>query len=171
MKPTLLTRQQYRAAMDAWPEYYLEQRWVYLSAVAEVMDAIPYRSLLEVGAYRLPIDSAAVCMDLRQYVAGGVVHDADRRPWPWPDNSFDLVASSQTIEHLRDREGYFRECRRLARWAVVCYPYRWTSGTACHQGLDETVMDGWAGRAATERRQVGCRMIHVYDWSSDGTPA
>ena len=115
-----------------------------------------------------PLDKEATVMDLRPYLPGAVAHNGDVHPWPFPDGAFDVVMAFQVIEHLTDKAGFFAEARRLGRWCLISYPYRWKAGSACHQGLDDDVVAGWVGRSPDVRQQVGCRMIHVYDWRSHG---
>lgn len=45
-----------------------------------------------------------------------VVHDLNLVPWPWPDNSFDLVMASSVFEHLEiDLVRSLDECWRILR--------------------------------------------------------
>lgn len=57
----------------------------------------------------------------RAAVAGdGSVVRADACRLPFPDASWDVVTSFETIEHLRDREGFVREVRRVLAPSGVC---------------------------------------------------
>src|SRR5581483_5151570 len=54
---------------------------------------------------------------------GGHFAAADALKLPLPDDSFDVVYSTETIEHVLDPEGMVAEMRRVARrWIVVTTP-------------------------------------------------
>jgi len=45
-----------------------------------------------------------------------VVHDLNIRPWPWADNSFDLIVACAVLEHLQlTLLESFAECWRILR--------------------------------------------------------
>lgn len=45
-----------------------------------------------------------------------MAHDLNEMPWPWPDNSFDLVVASSVLEHLRrNLVESLDECWRVLR--------------------------------------------------------
>jgi SAM-dependent methyltransferase len=49
----------------------------------------------------------------------------DRPPLPFPDESADVVAAVETIEHLENPRAFFRELRRLIKpggWVIVTTP-------------------------------------------------
>lgn len=43
-----------------------------------------------------------------------VVHDLERRPWPFPDGAFDEIELINVLEHLSDTIGTMEELHRLA---------------------------------------------------------
>jgi len=73
---------------------------------------------LNLGAGNRPIEGA-VNHDLRldprrPWIT--VAHDLNELPWPWDDNSFDLVAAKAVFEHLRiNLVESLSECWRILR--------------------------------------------------------
>lgn len=57
----------------------------------------------------------AVGVDRDPSSCADVIHDLDRRPWPFPDGRFERVVLSHVIEHLEDPDGALREAHRLCR--------------------------------------------------------
>lgn len=164
MKEDIITEAEFQLVVDAHPTYYSMRRWLYLGAVCRRLAELPYRTVLEVGAYMQPLDKTATVMDVSAHLPGTVVHDAGRAPWPFADRQFDVVVACQVIEHVEPKAVFFAEARRVARWLLLSYPFRWKAGSACHQGLDDDVVQSWAGRGPDAKQQIGCRMIHLYDW-------
>ena len=85
--------------------------------------AQPYRHLLAPKCRRyVGADVAA---------ADGVELDiffAPDQPLPIPDESFDTILSTQTLEHVRDVRHYMRECQRLLRpggHLILTVPMQW----------------------------------------------
>lgn len=75
------------------------------------------------GARKLP---GATGMDIRKESGVDIVHDANRIPWPFGDNSFDLVLFNQSLEHLEDTEKILKEAWRISRKegrVVIQVPY------------------------------------------------
>ena len=57
--------------------------------------------VLNLGAGNRPIEGA-VNHDLRRHRREiDVIHDLSVLPWPWPDESFDLIVARAVFEHLR----------------------------------------------------------------------
>ena len=44
-----------------------------------------------------------------------VVHDLDRYPWPFPDNTFDEIYASHLLEHLQDFRKAMEEIKRICK--------------------------------------------------------
>ncbi|MEZ5063711.1 MAG: methyltransferase domain-containing protein [bacterium] len=64
------------------------------------------------GQDKLP---GAIGIDRSANTAADVVHDLDRRPWPFADAEFDHVRCQDVIEHLDDIVGVMEELHRVAR--------------------------------------------------------
>ncbi|HBT81649.1 hypothetical protein A2757_00620 [Candidatus Giovannonibacteria bacterium RIFCSPHIGHO2_01_FULL_48_47] len=64
------------------------------------------------GGRKLP---GAIGMDVRQEAGVDIVHDANKTPWPFLDNSFDLVLFNQSLEHLEDVSRALGEARRVLK--------------------------------------------------------
>lgn len=43
------------------------------------------------------------------------VVDLDDTPWPWPDNSWQMIIAEHVFEHLEDMEAALRECERILK--------------------------------------------------------
>lgn len=64
------------------------------------------------GGRKLP---GAMGMDIRKELGVDIIHDANKTPWPFSDNSFDLVLFNQSLEHLEDTEKILKEAWRVSR--------------------------------------------------------
>ena len=65
-------------------------------------------------------------MDMSGEQGVDIVHDADVIPWPFKNNSFDLVLFNQSLEHLDNIGGALEEARRVLKpcgRAVIQVPY------------------------------------------------
>lgn len=84
--------------------------------------------------------AGAVNVDMRAGLGADVVHDLNRRPWPFPDNRFGAVIATHVIEHLHDTvatmEEIHRVCRHRATVKIVTphfsSPNAFTDPTHCH---------------------------------------
>lgn len=78
--------------------------------------SIPERDILNLGAGNRII-AGAVNHDLYKHREEiDVEHDLDLLPWPWADESFDLVVARAVLEHLRiNLIESVNECWRILR--------------------------------------------------------
>jgi SAM-dependent methyltransferase len=68
--------------------------------------------ILHLGSGLKPIPGA-INVDLRAAAKPDVVHDLDKRPWPFHDNSFDEIVGHDVIEHLEDVVRTMEEIHRV----------------------------------------------------------
>jgi SAM-dependent methyltransferase len=69
---------------------------------------------LNLGCGKRPIPGA-VNLDITPDTKPDVVHDLNRRPWPFPDGRFTEVHAYDVIEHLDDILGTMEEIHRVCR--------------------------------------------------------
>lgn len=50
-----------------------------------------------------------------------MIHDLDKTPYPFKDNSADEIIANDIIEHLHYPEGMVRECHRIAKPGAKVY--------------------------------------------------
>jgi len=61
----------------------------------------------------------AVNVDRRKNVHADIIHDLNRMPWPFADNSFRLVLAFHSLEHLDDVVAVMREIHRVGRSGAI----------------------------------------------------
>ncbi|MEK6925725.1 MAG: methyltransferase domain-containing protein [Nanoarchaeota archaeon] len=49
-----------------------------------------------------------------------IVHDLNKTPYPFKDNSIDLIFCSHTLEHLKEPELFFNEVQRILKKGAKC---------------------------------------------------
>jgi ubiquinone/menaquinone biosynthesis C-methylase UbiE len=59
--------------------------------------------------------AGAIGLDSNPRTDADVIHDLNRVPYPFPDNSFDLIIANQVIEHVDDVLAVVAELYRIAR--------------------------------------------------------
>jgi len=74
----------------------------------------PTRTSLNLGCGVRPV-AGAVNLDVSPEVGADVVHDLNRAPWPFPDNTFDEIHATDVIEHLHDVVLALGEMHRICR--------------------------------------------------------
>lgn len=68
----------------------------------------------------------ATTIDLLDLPGVDVVHNLDECPWPFPDNSFDLIFGHNVFEHLTDMVAVMDEVHRILKpggRVVITVPY------------------------------------------------
>lgn len=167
-KTLVLTQPQYKAI--AAKHRYCRNRWPYLSIAARWAAASGARSVLELGAYWLPIVADADTMDRPSHPGPRptVLHDAAVIPWPVDDGKYDLFIALQVWEHLGTAQAEaFREVLRVARHAILSFPYKWDCpADPVHHGIDEQRIAEWTcHEPPAEVVQAGTRILYRWDWS------
>jgi SAM-dependent methyltransferase len=74
----------------------------------------PGPHILHAGAGRRKI-VGAVTLDIDPGLAPDVVWDLDQFPYPFPDDTFDIVVCEHVIEHLQNVIGVMEELHRVSR--------------------------------------------------------
>lgn len=72
------------------------------------------REVLNLGCGRKHV-AGALNLDVTPETGPDVVHDLNRRPWPFPDGQFREVIANDVIEHLNDVMATFEEIHRVCR--------------------------------------------------------
>lgn len=110
------------------------RHYVRLRVLLDALSMLEFDTLLDVGcaegffthaiserfgveAWGVDIAIAAVAKMQLRYGLAGVAADGARLPFG--DGAFDLVLCTETIEHVPDADGFFRELTRVARRYVV----------------------------------------------------
>lgn len=70
--------------------------------------------ILDVGCGKKKFPGATG-IDVRSNVSADVRHDLDQFPWPFDDNSFDLVLIRHCLEHLKDVAATVEELFRITK--------------------------------------------------------
>jgi len=135
---------------------YYNGRWSYIHAAALFTKPLAPKSAIELGPYRLPlykgcdvIDNDETKLPDKSVYNEWFNFDASVTPWPFKDKSYDLFAAMQVWEHLADdqdpapRVRAFREVKRIAKAAVMSFPYKWVGIYARHDNVDEAMINAW----------------------------
>lgn len=167
----VLTRGEFRA-LEAKDRYW-QGRWGYLSTAIWWMGEGPTGAVLEIGPYKKPLLETADVLDVRPYAGAGrttYAWDAAKTPWPIRDDRYDLVIALQVWEHLGDQQrAAFAEVRRIARRAILSFPYRWHCPGDCHHAIDDAVIADWTLQTRPTRTQlVDRRMLYAFTFPQPG---
>jgi SAM-dependent methyltransferase len=75
--------------------------------------------VLDCGSGTFPYEplngEEVVTVDCRPDVGATVIHDLSQSPYPFEDNTFDLVQASHVLEHLPDVVAFMEEVYRILR--------------------------------------------------------
>src|SRR5688500_11902516 len=157
----LMTREQFDRLCKLNP--YYRGRWGYYSAATEILRREGFgergREVLEIGPAAVPLVAGSQVMQFHKASphvrteSPTYVWDAAQTPWPIGAGRYDAAVALQVWEHLRDKQREaFAELRRVARFAVLSFPYKWRGGgDARHAVTDETIAGWTLGHAMKDR--------------------
>ena len=147
-------------AAEAEAYYQSRKSMNYYRLVLAVVEALRYRTVLDVGSRRspvleqLPTSKERVTLDrLAVRSPAGIRHIvADFMTWQ-PDKRYDLVLCLQVLEHLDDPAAFLYKLFATGNDVIVSVPYRWKKGACKYHVQDPVTLSkvvGWAGgRKAT----------------------
>lgn len=137
-------------------DYYNKRKDMnYYKAVLAVVRALPYRSILDVGARRSPVlevlppSKERVTLDKVAIRSPEGIHHvvADFLTWT-PDRNYDIVLCLQVLEHLDSPAPFLKKLFATGRNVIVSVPYRWKKGLCKYHIQDPVTLAklvGWAG--------------------------
>jgi hypothetical protein len=143
-------------------------RWRYMRRAIEIMKRHNAQSCLEIGTGGMPITNGDTLDNCEMYP---VTHERDARSIPWPvdNNMYDFTVALQVFEHFdlkrKKQRQVFNEMERVSQNIIISVPYLWESTDGIHDGIDDAVVFGWAGRSANESYLIEDIMTRkVYYW-------
>lgn len=87
---------------------------IYTDGGIVTMDIFKDKKVLDIGCGQRKL-LGSVGMDVVENSEADVVHDASVMPWPFEDNSFDLVFANHFVEHVDDLLAFFNEVHRILK--------------------------------------------------------
>jgi hypothetical protein len=152
MKP--MSKHEFNSA--AATDKYFRGRWHYFEEAIKVAARLRPKSVLEIGAYTLPLFYGSDRLDIRRRKAVTVVHDIRKTPWPMSAAAYDLLIALQVWEHLNGRqEAAFLEACRLAKHVLLSVPYKWNvPANPSHHAIDEVKTARWTCFAQPEWTKI-----------------
>jgi SAM-dependent methyltransferase len=121
MYPTPDTEAEHRFANpDHWERYEFAGQLASDKSILDVACGAGYGTALlarlsEKGATGLDKDPEAISWAQKYYGSWARYLLIQQPPWPLQDNSFDLVVSLETIEHIADPKPFLSELRRVLK--------------------------------------------------------
>jgi hypothetical protein len=137
---------------------YYKGRWEYYREVIAVINELNIGKILEIGPGYLPIvfdEDVLLNPQDNQFgipnnVHGNkIIYDITKNNWPINDKYYDLVIALQVWEHLDNKQTRaFHELMRIAKRAVLSFPYNWDGGEEkyshrLHRDIDKELINDW----------------------------
>ncbi len=155
----LLSYDDYQQMLSSPHAEYYRGRWEYYKEVIKLVQQLNITRVLELGPGFLPIVKTADIMLNPEADHFGrpndgengetVFHDATVSPWPIKDKAYDLLIALQVWEHLDNKQSRaFREVQRIAKRAILSFPYAWIGGVEkpshrAHRDIDKELIADW----------------------------
>lgn len=140
-----------------WDNYYDDNRWSHfeeiISCIKKLDETEEINNILEMGPYRTPFVVGSDIIDIKRHgypfeINKFIEHDCSKTPFPIEDKAYDLVISSQVLEHLGllgEQKDIFNEIERISRMAIISLPFNWyMPNFRSHHCIDRGVFDTWA---------------------------
>lgn len=107
---------------------------------------------LNMGCGERPLEGF-VNVDIVKLKGVDIVHDMEKFPYPFKDNSADFILMDNVIEHLNDTVGVMKECYRILKpggrmqlvFPYYLHPAAWGEPTHKKALTEETFKFFWAG--------------------------
>jgi len=138
-------------------EKYYWGRWSYFKYVVEYLKDKDLSSVVEVGAHRYPIVEGCDTLDYDKIYSPTYLHDATKIPWPIGTSTYDIFIALQVWEHLGDQQerAFLEVLRTTKKYAILSFPYKWTSSSMEHRNIDENVIAKWTCNVVPEKIEMG----------------
>lgn len=129
-----------------------ESRWGYMEKVIAELIQIAPKTALELGTNKISLMNFSDSMGLElndidpeNRCNQTFVLDAGQTPWPISNRQYDVFVALQVMEHLSPRQSeVFREIRRIARYAILSFPYKWNNPEdPIHYNIGDEVIRKW----------------------------
>lgn len=153
-----MTFADFEALRNGYHGEYFDGRWAYYSEVINLVAQGDFQNTVELGPGPIPIvkNGDLILNPLDDQFgkpdeADGQVHifDATTHPWPIADKQYDLFIALQVWEHLDNKQTRaFKEVMRIAKHAVLSFPYLWDGGEEkpshrAHRDIDLDLINDW----------------------------
>ena len=81
----------------------------------------PSLKVLELGCGQKKIVAHSTSVDVNPRSRADIIHDLNRMPYPFPDDSFDIVIAEHVLEHLDNVIARVEEVHRICRPDALFY--------------------------------------------------
>ncbi|MDP8262340.1 MAG: hypothetical protein P9M13_03450 [Candidatus Ancaeobacter aquaticus] len=160
----LISYIEYRILKKQYPSYY-KGRWRYIKYVLGIISEVNPESVLELGPHHIPLVKGSDTMNIDDcHIKPTFMHDARITPWPVEDNAYDMFIALQVWEHLGDKQAEaFQEVMRIARSAILSFPYKRCCPRNCHHNVDEKIISKWTCHKKPEKIiNTGLEIIYFF---------
>ena len=172
-----LTRETFLQRVEQSGSKYWQEgknyRWQYMEYVISILKEIcPDDSrLIEAGTSGMPLSDVSTLYeyperDLNIVPYMTCIEDEPETAVRIPNYCYDAFVALQVWEHLDNQSAAFQEVMRIAKSAVLSFPYKWPAGKghdARHVGIDGKKIEKWTCGVVPEQiRIINHRAI--YHW-------
>ena len=188
----LMTYADYNMLLAGETGAYYSGRWAYFKEVIALIQPFFLNTVLEIGPGYLPLVKNADLLLHPQDDHFGrpcdcagkiIIHNMTVKPWPIRDRVYDLVIALQVWEHLDNKQTRaFRELKRIAKRAILSFPYQWDGGMEkpmhrLHRDIDRELIADWTLNILPEQEMIipragaefskGPRFIGFWDFTHE----
>ena len=155
----LMTQEDFEYQLNGPYKEYYSGRWEYYKEVIKVIQTENIKTSVELGPGYMPIvkNGDLILNPLDDQFgkpdenSGHIrVFDATIKPWPIENETYDILIALQVWEHLDGKQTRaFREVMRIARKAILSFPYQWDGGLLerpshrAHRDVDLDLIRDW----------------------------
>lgn len=136
-------------------------RWQYIFYTIEQLKQIcPDDSkLIEAGTSGMPLSDRSFLYEYPMYDLNVVPYGGIK----FSNKTFDAFVALQVWEHLDNQSAAFQEVMRIAKSAILSFPYKWTWGDSRHKGITAKKIEQWTCGVVPESiRIINHRAIYTW---------